>query len=288
MVYSDDQLKALIIDSKFTFDSDESDPFGFGNLMSFGENPVEVKITTEDAIHKIIMTKNHWVPFSTKGTSKIQIIKHSGNDTLGVFLFSSEAVSKSSKNFTFDKELLIPTYQQTQRYPITTWMYELWNRLYFEIYMCQVPLVQVIDFCTTELIKEKYYLTAGFNSKAKHVLDSGKDVDMATQKAIQYILENLSEDITLDEVATNSGVSLSTLRRKFLKYFGVAPIHYLRKERMTKAYELLSTTNYSVGDVAFMVGYTDHSAFTMAFKNEFKIIPSQVSTQSGIKGTKQR
>lgn len=278
MSYRDEFIQAKIVSPKYTLDQIPEGHFPLGNILSFCDQPIEVRIETSSSIKKLVLTRNHWFPFWADNLKKISMANSEESNQLIVFLFSESTLKTSGERFGYNADSLITIYKALQRYPITTWMYELWNRLYFEVFLCQNPLRHVIDFCASELLKEKFYLTVGLKQKLNHPSDASKDMDKQTAAAVKYISENLNEDVSLAEVAREARVSLSTLRRKFLKHFGITPIHYLRKQRMAKAYELLSTTNYSVGDVAFMVGYMDHSAFTMAFKNEYRINPSNIAS----------
>ncbi len=95
------------------------------------------------------------------------------------------------------------------------------------------------------------------------------------QKAESYILDNYhSEDLNVSEIADYVGLNRSYLSRLFHEQFGLSPMQYLVRHRMTKAKTLLSE-NIPVNIVAFSVGYGDVPTFSKAYKNHFGVPPSK-------------
>lgn len=287
MSYRDQLLNNIAIDNnikvigkKFFAENKIGSEHKLGNILFFDESFVEIEITTSKEKKKFMLTKNHWIPFDLDEIIEIKVLKNYGRHSLYIFLFSDLAAKTSSELFSYDVKTLMTSYSYLIRYPLTTWMFELWNRLFFENYMSSDRLAMVNSFCVSEILKEKYYLTAGAHKKTGLVVGEGVDADKQTDAAVNYLLENLDADISLEDIASEVELSISTLRRKFKKYFDISPMAFLTKKRMSKAYELLTTTNYTVGDVAFFVGYSDHSAFTTAFKAEFKVTPSEIKNKT--------
>ena len=281
MSFQNELVTAMVLDESNNFISSFNneginDQYNLGNIIIVDNSFIELEIRASGEPHKFILTKNHWIPFKPHEIEEIKILKNRDNVKCFIFLFSDKSSQLSAERFDFNSGELCEIYRVIQRYPTTTWMFELWNRLFFEIYMCRHPLESVIEFCAVEILKEKYYLSTGMNENNRLVLGNDVDTDEDTDAAVKYILAHLDGEVTLEDIASEIDVSVSTLRRKFKKHFGIAPMNFLTKKRMAKAYELLTTTNYTVGDVAFFVGYSDHSAFTTAFKSEFEITPSEI------------
>jgi AraC-like DNA-binding protein len=283
--FQNEMIKAVVLDKSNNFsltlkNEEVYKQYTLGNLIVVDNSFVEIEIKACGKYQKFILTKNHWIPFKPEDIEEIRISKNHDEIKCFSFFFSKQALELSSNRFDYNIEELSKAYSLLVRYPTTNWMFELWNRLFFEIYMCRQPLESVVEFCAVEILKEKYYLTAGMNENIRLILGNDVNTDKDTDAAVKYILGNLDAEVTLEDIASQISVSISTLRRKFKKHFGIAPMNFLIKKRMAKAYELLTTTNYTVGDVAFFVGYSDHSAFTTAFKSEFKVTPSEIRTES--------
>ncbi len=71
------------------------------------------------------------------------------------------------------------------------------------------------------------------------------------------------------------GVSDRTLRSGFRQLFGTTVFNYLLQKRMEKAESLLREGNYSVAEVANLVGYSHLSLFASLFKRQYGISPKQ-------------
>lgn len=95
-------------------------------------------------------------------------------------------------------------------------------------------------------------------------------------KAKEIIVNNISNPPSLSELSKLIGLNNNKLKRNFKELFGVPVFKFLQEERLTKAYEMLSTTNESVQEVAWYVGYESLSSFSNAFQNRFGVRPSKI------------
>ena len=75
-------------------------------------------------------------------------------------------------------------------------------------------------------------------------------------------------------LAQQVGVSDRTLQKGFKAVFGMTPFAYLRQQRMYQARQLLLQADYTVAEVANMVGYANPAQFAAAFKQQFGMTPS--------------
>ena len=85
-------------------------------------------------------------------------------------------------------------------------------------------------------------------------------------KSLRYIHEHYSEDISISELARLENYNVSYYTDWFKKQTGSAPSHYIRKLRIDKAKELLTSTRYRLIDIAMQVGYAGNAAFSRAFR----------------------
>lgn len=90
------------------------------------------------------------------------------------------------------------------------------------------------------------------------------------------------EDLNLDLIAGYAGLSKYSLCKEFHKKYGVSPGKYLRELRISQACRLLMTkTDYTLQDIAQMVGYSNNNYFGKVFKAEKGISPDKYRKQSG-------
>lgn len=94
------------------------------------------------------------------------------------------------------------------------------------------------------------------------------------QKAINYIEDNLTEEINYNEVAKCAFSSEFHFQRVFSIMCGYTIGEYIRNRRLTLAGNELLTTNIKVIDVAFKYGYDSPDSFTKAFTRFHGITPS--------------
>ncbi|MGL1891628.1 MAG: AraC family transcriptional regulator [Spirochaetaceae bacterium] len=93
------------------------------------------------------------------------------------------------------------------------------------------------------------------------------------QKIIDYLEDNLSSQLTCEEVADEANMSVRSLYNYFWAISGFSYKQYVIKRRLTKSLDSLQNQNLLIVDVAFESGYETHESFSRAFKNEFGVSP---------------
>lgn len=93
------------------------------------------------------------------------------------------------------------------------------------------------------------------------------------QKSLDYIEENLEDQISLEKLAEVTFCSKFHFHRLFTALVGMNVIEYVRKRRLTVAAQRLRSTNQSIIQLAMETGFNSHAAFTRAFKNAFGVLP---------------
>lgn len=113
------------------------------------------------------------------------------------------------------------------------------------------------------------------NIKNRYFPSSSKE---KIQPAISYIEQYYDAKITNELLGQVCGISTQHFRKLFTEIYGVPPIAYVLRFRLTKAAKLLRENNgMSVAQVAQSVGITDAYYFSKAFKKYMGISPKKYS-----------
>ncbi|MBU3136175.1 HD domain-containing protein [Clostridium gasigenes] len=89
---------------------------------------------------------------------------------------------------------------------------------------------------------------------------------------ITYIEENITADLTLDNISQNIGYSTYHFSRIFKEEMGVSIMEYVKERKMLKAIEDITLGN-KILDVAIKYGYKTNSGFTKAFRKKYSFSP---------------
>lgn len=83
---------------------------------------------------------------------------------------------------------------------------------------------------------------------------------------ISYIADHYAFDIPLSRLAGIACMSESKLKTCFKRYTGCTVTEYIQGRRMSQAEHLLIDTDFTMGQIAQMIGYTTSSRFAELFK----------------------
>jgi AraC-like DNA-binding protein len=95
------------------------------------------------------------------------------------------------------------------------------------------------------------------------------------QLAIDYMQEHYAELNGLEDIGQSAGLSKYHFTRLFHKTTGLTPIQYLTNVRMEKSAELLRFTEWSVEDIARMIGYANGNYFCKIFRKRTGLSPGE-------------
>ncbi len=95
------------------------------------------------------------------------------------------------------------------------------------------------------------------------------------RQAMAYIHEHYAEPLSLQEISRRIGVSEEYLARCFRRELGITPVSYLNRYRVSRAKELLSTTEDTITAIASAVGFSDGSYFSRVFRGETGLSPRE-------------
>ncbi len=115
------------------------------------------------------------------------------------------------------------------------------------------------------------------NTKEGH-LDSKEDKIL--KEVVNYITKNITNtQISAEEISYSMGISHSSLYRKIKSTTGMSLNEFVRHIRLQKAEKLLKNSSFSVSEIIFQVGFTNHSYFAKCFKKQFGKTPKDYAKQ---------
>jgi AraC-like DNA-binding protein len=108
----------------------------------------------------------------------------------------------------------------------------------------------------------------------------GCNRDKRLGRALVEMHRSPDKNWTVASLADLAGMSRSVFAERFTRAFGEPPLRYLARWRIALAQELLETTDASISEIAFRVGYGSEPGFSRAFKAMTGFAPSSLRMQS--------
>lgn len=95
------------------------------------------------------------------------------------------------------------------------------------------------------------------------------------ERAKEYVAEHIDESIRVVQIGEALGINENYLTVLFHKYEGITLQHYIRKEKVRQAKELLLYSSYSCSEIAALLCFSTQSHFSSAFKREVGMTPAK-------------
>ena len=92
-------------------------------------------------------------------------------------------------------------------------------------------------------------------------------------RVVDYIAENISQPMTLKELADYAGYSLSRFKALFREVTGQTPAQYIAMHKVEQAKELLRDPGRSITDIAYDLGWSSSNYFCAVFKKYTNVSP---------------
>lgn len=102
------------------------------------------------------------------------------------------------------------------------------------------------------------------------------------EKAKHYLSTHLTQEVQMEDVARAIGLSQYHLSRLFKKLTGMTMGEYLIRERIEAAKHLLTTSDLTISQIAYLLRFCDQSYFTLVFRKEIGVTPGQYREGSRI------
>lgn len=110
--------------------------------------------------------------------------------------------------------------------------------------------------------------------------DSSPEMSLQDRKFMDNLLEMMEKnmdngDLVVDDLVREAAVSRSVFFKKLKTLTGMAPIEFIREMRVKRAAQLIETGNYSMTQIAYMVGINDPRYFSKCFKQYYGMTPTE-------------
>jgi len=135
----------------------------------------------------------------------------------------------------------------------------------------ELEIAQIMQNLMTDLIRIK---------QTENFSHSYGRYQTQIEKNIVYLHEKFGENISVEELARECGLSVYYYIKVFRAYTGQTPYDYLIDLRLQKARNLLIETNETVEVVALSVGFSESKNFIACFKKRLGITPLQFRKQA--------
>ena len=99
--------------------------------------------------------------------------------------------------------------------------------------------------------------------------------DERLQRVLKHIHGHISQNIDIDELASVACFSTPYLIRLFKRELGTSPLQYVNQKKVERAQLMLFTTDMPVKEVAYSLGFSDHSYFIRMFRKQTGITPQE-------------
>lgn len=141
------------------------------------------------------------------------------------------------------------------------------------------PMQKVLIQNRVMLLIEKFFKSLFL--KSENINTTVALPSEASIKSMMQVESKLVNDLsipppTITELARFAMMSETKLKNLFKQLYGLGLYEYYQKNRMLKARQLLRSKKYSVKETGMALGFKNLSNFTIAYKKEFNVLPSEI------------
>jgi AraC-like DNA-binding protein len=183
-------------------------------------------------------------------------------------------VGISSEDETFQKYLSLKT--ATLNFEVLNFEYRELMEDIFEI-KDDHPMQKVVLQNRVMVLMEKFFRSLYNRMGDKNIVDTLNDITLKRMMQVESILtSNLAvPPPTIPNFARIAMMSETKLKNIFKVVYGLNIYEYYQKNRMLRARQLLRSKKYSVKEIGVALGFKNLSNFTIAYKKEFNVLPSE-------------
>ena len=129
-------------------------------------------------------------------------------------------------------------------------------------------------------IKQRQVLRQRFTKELDTIVPENLSKNILDQKFMKKAISivetcHSNPDFGTQELVNELGISRSLTFLKIKKLTGLSPSQFISSIRLRSAARLLKEEEYSISEIAYKVGFNDHTYFNRLFKKTFQLTPSQ-------------
>lgn len=125
------------------------------------------------------------------------------------------------------------------------------------------------------LVKQEifYRLLKGKQGPLRRQITSVGNHGYRISRAIDWLKDNFSEPVKVEEPASKAGLSLSAFHNHFRAMTAMSPLQYQKRMRLNEARRLMLTEHIDASRAAFKVGYESPSQFSREYSRQIGAPP---------------
>ena len=131
-----------------------------------------------------------------------------------------------------------------------------------------VETLEYVNLCLPHLLASFTHL-----SQFRLIKESGEKDPVA--QSINFMLEQLTKKLKLEEIASETGLSASHFSRLFAYRTGHSPIDYFIQLKIQRACRLLDNSGWMIADVSREMGFDDQFYFSRVFRKVMGMSPGE-------------
>lgn len=131
------------------------------------------------------------------------------------------------------------------------------------------------------LTKRQELMANSYNTKHQASMKPSKttisEQDKAFIKRMLQYMENYysNSGLKIDDLSSLTNLSRTSFYMKFKSLFGKSPIQFINDFRLTKAEQLIKSSQYSISEVSYKVGFDNPGYFNRRFKEKYGYSPGK-------------
>lgn len=148
-------------------------------------------------------------------------------------------------------------------------VYQIFRQMYEEFASRNTGYFAQLVACLTRLL---IYMHRARNPDSRM---EGKSPDSRLIPALIHMEQHYAEPLDTSLLAARTGIGERQFQRLFKKRTGVSPGEYVQRLRIDKSCQMLTDTDWKIGDIAERAGYADMKHFYAQFKSRTGTTPRQ-------------
>jgi AraC-like DNA-binding protein len=139
------------------------------------------------------------------------------------------------------------------------------------------PMQKVMLQNRIMVLIEKFFRSLYNRIGDKNIVGTLNDITLKRMMQVESILTNnlAVPPPTIPDFARIAMMSETKLKNIFKAVYGLSIYEYYQKNRMLRARQLLRSKKYSIKEIGNALGFKNLSNFTIAYKKEFNVLPSE-------------